>query len=83
MVQVYYSLIQSIAIMHVDIHQNYVARGLRLLGELSKTSTSDGLDRKNKSLKAYVKDVEYGLSAYMKKVRSSPSPNLFPKLMPY
>lgn len=73
-VQAYFFLNSSIANLYVDMHPTYVVPGLELLRELRWATTDDVCQQKNKLLDAYDKEMEYGLSVYMRNVQFLPSP---------
>lgn len=52
------------------MHPTYVVPGLELLRELRWAATDDICQQKNKLLDAYDKEMEYGLSVYMRNVQS-------------
>lgn len=55
--------------MYVEISQNFVHRGARLLGVLSESVSTAGIAYKNRMLQEYVDDVESSLKGSVKEVR--------------
>lgn len=68
MVQASFALIQAIANMYVEINQDYIHKGCRLLGILGKSAGMGGIEYKHRMLQVYVADVETRLAGSMKEV---------------
>lgn len=72
MVQASFALIQAIANMYGEINEDYVHKGCRLLGILSKSAPVGGIAYKSRMLQDYIRDVESRLSGHMKEVWNHP-----------